>query len=82
MTQRWTIEQKTQLGPGAYTYQNVEVVLASDYDQLRGELSLAEEGLANYQQEIEQLKAERDQWKKRADELFFAEHVCQVGLTP
>lgn len=41
--------------------------------QLRGNLSLAEEGLANYAQEVEQLKAERDQWKKRADELFFAE---------
>jgi uncharacterized small protein (DUF1192 family) len=41
--------------------------------QLRANLSLAEEGLANYQQEVERLKAERDQWKKRADELFFAE---------
>jgi len=47
--------------------------LRQENEQLRGNLSLAEEGLANATQEIEQLKAERDQWKKRADELFFAE---------
>ena len=41
--------------------------------KLRQELRIAEEGLANYAQEVEQLKAERDRWKKRADELFFAE---------
>lgn len=40
---------------------------------IAGNLRIAEEGLANYAQEVEQLKAERDQWKKRADELFFAE---------
>jgi len=47
MTKRWTIEQKTQVGTGAYTYQNVEVVLASDYDQ----------ELANAKHDIERLQA-------------------------
>lgn len=33
-------------------------LLVKEVQQLRGNLSLAEEGLANYQQEIERIKAE------------------------
>jgi FtsZ-binding cell division protein ZapB len=54
-------------------YRSYVQELIAERDRLRQELSLAEEGLANYQQENERLKAERDRWKKRADELFFAE---------
>jgi len=34
------------------------IALLEEIDQLRGNLSLAEEGLANYQQEVEQLRSE------------------------
>ena len=45
---------------------NVVEALMTRNEQLRGNLSLAEEGLANATQEIEGLKTDRDLWREQA----------------
>jgi hypothetical protein len=71
---RYEVYYKDEADDGEWVlYEDAQVEIA----QLRGTLSLAEEGLANYAQELAQIKRSREQERDYADVCYESEGLRQ-----
>jgi len=79
------VQGACHVGPNGNEYADYEAPLVSlkDYEVLRGNLSLAEEGLANATQESASLTIQRDHWleiARQKDSLIDTQDAAQTSL--